>query len=97
MGRLPRRTLGSFAKTQIATCGGSPTVVGMKLDLLNMSRDEKLRTLHELWEDLAREDAVDSPEWHRCTLEESDIRLKEGKEISHDWEAAKAELRRRAA
>ena len=71
--------------------------MGMKLDLLNMSRDEKLRTLHELWEDLAREDAVDSPEWHRCALEESDTRLRAGREITHDWEAAKAELRRRAA
>ncbi len=72
--------------------------MGMKLDLLNMSRDEKLRTMHELWEDLAREDdAVASPEWHRSALEDSDTRLREGKEIVHDWEAAKAELRRRAS
>ncbi|MGE4181446.1 MAG: addiction module protein [Limisphaerales bacterium] len=44
----------------------------MKLDLLQMSRDEKIRAMHELWEDLARDDqAVQSPAWH----EDPDPRL----------------------
>ena len=63
-----------------------------------MLRRQRLTAVHQFLEDLARgDDSVDSPEWHRLALEESDTRLKEGKEIAHDWEAAKAELRRRAA
>ncbi len=63
-----------------------------------MSRDEKLMAMHEIWEDLAREDVeVPSPNWHRKALEETETRLRDGKEEVHDWEAAKAELRRRAA
>ena len=70
----------------------------MNLDLQQLSRDEKLRVMHDLWEDLAREDvAIASPDWHQASLSEAGTRLQEGKERVHDWEAAKAELRRRAS
>ena len=70
----------------------------MKLDLLQMSRAEKLKTMLELWEDLARDDAaVDSPGWHEAALHETADRVREGKETAHDLEAAKQELRRRVA
>jgi hypothetical protein len=70
----------------------------MKLDLLQMSRAEKLKAMLELWEDLARDDAaVDSPGWHEAALHETADRVREGTEPAHDWEAAKQELRRRVA
>jgi len=68
----------------------------MKLDLLQMSRDEKLRAMHELWEDLARDDhAVQSPGWHEGALRDTAHRLRDGKEGVRDWAEAKEERRRR--
>jgi hypothetical protein len=70
----------------------------MKLDLLQMSRDEKIRAMHELWEDLARDDeAVQSPAWHEDSLRETTDRLRDGKEGVRDWAEAKEVLRRRMA
>jgi hypothetical protein len=70
----------------------------MKLDLLQMSRDEKIRAMHELWEDLARDDqAVHSPAWHEDVLRDTAERLRDGKEGVRDWAEAKDELRRRLA
>jgi hypothetical protein len=70
----------------------------MKLDLLQMSRDEKIRAMHELWEDLARDDqAVHSPTWHEDVLRDTAERLRDGKEGVRDWAEAKDELRRRLA
>lgn len=70
----------------------------MRLELRNMSREEKLTVMHEIWEDLVLEEVeVVSPDWHRIALEETENRVREGKEQVHDWEAAKAELLRRAS
>ena len=70
----------------------------MKLDLLQMSRDEKLRAMHEIWEDLARDgEAVPSPAWHEEALRDTADRLRDGKEGVRDWAEAKEELRRRMA
>jgi len=70
----------------------------MKLDLLEMSRDEKLRAMHDLWEDLARDDqAVHSPGWHEEALRETADRLRDVKEGVRDWSDAKEELRSRMA
>lgn len=70
----------------------------MKLDLLQMTRDEKLRAMHELWEDLARdEQAVRSPGWHEEALRETAERVRAGQEGVRDWADAKQELRRRMA
>ncbi len=70
----------------------------MGLELRGMSRSEKLMAMHEIWEDLAREDVeVSSPDWHRIALEETEARLRERKEQVHEWEAAKVELRKRAS
>lgn len=62
-----------------------------------MSREEKLKVMHALWEDLARdEDAVESPEWHGDVLRETEERVRSGVEQARDWDEAKAELRNRA-
>ncbi len=67
------------------------------LDLQQMTRDEKLRVMHTLWEDLARdEDAVESPQWHSDALRETERRVHDGVEHAHDWEDAKKRLRARS-
>ena len=69
----------------------------MKVNLQEMSREEKLRAMHALWEDLAQEeDAVESPAWHGEALKETAERVEAGVERTWDWEEAKAELRKRA-
>ena len=67
------------------------------IDMLQMSREEKLKVMHALWEDLAREDDVlESPAWHEEALRETEERVRSGTEQVLDWDKAKAELRRRA-
>lgn len=67
------------------------------IDLKQMSREEKLKVMHALWEDLARDDqTVESPDWHGEVLRETEERVCAGAERIHEWEPAKAELRRRA-
>jgi hypothetical protein len=67
------------------------------IDLKQMSREEKLKMMHALWEDLAKnEEAVGSPEWHGEVLRETEKRARSGAEQVHDWDEAKAELRKRA-
>ncbi len=66
-------------------------------ELQRMSREDKLKLMHALWEDLARdEDGIVSPAWHGEALRETEQRRQAGAEGIHDWEDAKTELRRRA-
>lgn len=68
----------------------------MNLNLQEMSREEKLKAMHTLWEDLAQDDAcVESPAWHGDVLKETEARMQAGLEQAQDWEKAKEELRRR--
>ncbi len=68
----------------------------MNLDLRQMSREDKLKTMHALWEDLARDEgAIESPDWHAEILRETEERVRAGKDQIHDWEEAKKELRSR--
>jgi Putative addiction module component len=70
----------------------------MELDLERMSRHEKLMAMHALWEDLSKEEvSITSPTWHEVALQKAEVGLKSGHEKVHDWEVAKAELRRRAS
>ena len=52
--------------------------------------------MEALWEDLSREaEQVESPDWHREALDETDRRLQSGQENLMDWHEAKEELRKR--
>jgi hypothetical protein len=69
----------------------------MNLNLREMSREEKLKTMHALWEDLVRDDeSVESPAWHGDALQETAGKFQAGGEGIHNWEDAKEELRKRA-
>jgi hypothetical protein len=61
-----------------------------------MSRNEKLKLMELLWDQLSRPDeAFESPAWHAKELAATEQRLAEGKEHVMDWDMAKKELRRR--
>jgi Putative addiction module component len=66
------------------------------IEIRHLSREEKLKVMEALWDDLSKEDAqVESPEWHQKALQETDHRLKSGQENILDWHDAKKELRER--
>lgn len=65
-------------------------------EIEKMSREEKLQTMEAIWADLSKDGAeMESPEWHRRALEETEARVNAGEEQTADWESAKQELRRR--
>jgi len=66
------------------------------IEIGHLSREEKLRVVEALWEDLSRDaEQVESPDWHREVLDEIDRRLEAGQESVVDWPEAKKELRKR--
>jgi hypothetical protein len=66
------------------------------IEIGHLSREEKLRVMEAIWEDLSRDaEQVESPDWHREALDETDRRRKAGHERVVDWNKAKKELRKR--
>ena len=51
-----------------------------KIEIEHLSREEKLRVMEAIWEDLSRDaEQIESPDWHREVLEETERRLRGGK------------------
>jgi len=66
------------------------------IEIKNLSKEEKLRVMEAIWEDLSRdEEAVESPDWHREALQETKSRVNSGEEAAIDWHQAKNDLRKR--
>jgi len=66
------------------------------IEISRLSREEKLRVMEAIWEDLSREaEQIESPQWHREVLEETERRFKAGQEKAVDWQDAKRRLRKR--
>ena len=66
------------------------------IDIKHLSREEKLRVMEAIWEDLSNEEEqIESPDWHRKALQETEHRLGSGQEKIVDWQDAKKELRNR--
>jgi predicted kinase len=66
------------------------------IEIGRLSREEKLRVMEAIWEDLSKDaEEVESPDWHREALEETESRLRAGQETVVDWTEAKKELRKR--
>jgi hypothetical protein len=64
----------------------------------NLTLPEKLQLMEALWDDLTRKpDEFESPAWHKEVLEECRRKAESGEEKFSDWEAAKADIRRRTA
>jgi hypothetical protein len=71
--------------------------MGILMNPQNMSLDEQLRAMEELWESVSREEArLESPPWHKEALRETVAHYDSGEETPIDWDAAKRELRKRA-
>jgi hypothetical protein len=66
------------------------------IEIGQLSREEKLRIMEAIWEDLSKDaDQVESPDWHREALDETDRRRESGQERVVDWSKAKEGLRKR--
>jgi len=67
------------------------------LAIQQMSWEEKLRAMEELWESLSGGGGVrlESPAWHGEALRETEQRYEAGQEQPIDWVIAKQELRER--
>ena len=66
------------------------------IEIKQLSREEKLRVMEAIWEDLSTEDElIESPEWHKDALQETERRLSSGQEKIMEWRDAKNELRKR--
>ena len=66
------------------------------LDLDQMTTEEKLVAMEELWASLtANQREFESPPWHGNVLREREERSGKGLEAPIDWEEAKDELRHR--
>jgi hypothetical protein len=64
-------------------------------EIQQMSWEEKLRTLEELWEAITGEgDRYESPAWHEEALNETRQRAESGLETPVDWPTAKHDLRK---
>lgn len=69
----------------------------MALAIKEMTWDEKLRTMEELWESLSQDETrLESPSWHEDELRKTAARYDAGQEQPIDWSDAKRELRKRA-
>lgn len=66
------------------------------IEINRLSREEKLRVMEALWEDLLKDDEqVPSPEWHQDAVSTTNERFLSGKEKIVDWQEAKLNLRKR--
>jgi hypothetical protein len=66
------------------------------LQLKQMTREEKLRALEDIWTDLSMDDnEIVSPSWHDDVLKETNASMLAGQERMEDWQDAKRELRKR--
>jgi hypothetical protein len=64
------------------------------LEIQQLPRQEKLRLMEILWDDLSRNDTeFESPAWHADALRETAERRARGEEALLDWDEAKAKLR----
>ena len=70
--------------------------MSVHLPLKNMALQEKIEAMEALWDDLARTaESVESPHWHKDTLEQRRQKVVSGEAHFADWETAKSAIRRK--
>ena len=68
--------------------------MGNILTLDNMTTEDKLAAMEQLWENLCRNpESIPSPSWHNDILIEREARVTEGKASFSDFELAKDRIR----
>lgn len=64
------------------------------LPLEQMTIEDKMRTMEDLWDDLCRRsEQVLSPTWHNDLLTEREQNIRVGEAVFEDWDAAKKRIR----
>lgn len=64
--------------------------------ILQLPKEEKLKLMEVLWEDLSRDpDYLEPPAWHEEELRKTRERLERGEEEILDWSDVKKELRKK--
>ena len=60
-----------------------------------LSTAEKLQLMETLWQELSAEgaDQLASLSWYQQALQQTEYAVREGDEVTHDWELAKNSLR----
>lgn len=67
------------------------------IEINHLSREEKIMIMEAIWNDLSSdEEQVESPDWHKEALLETERRFSSGQEEILDWQNAKQELRKRS-
>ena len=65
------------------------------LPLNQMSVEEKIRTMENLWDSLLHEQSeISSPKWHGQLLAERKAAIDRGEAEFEDWESAKERIRK---
>ena len=67
--------------------------MNIALPLDKMSNNEKIMLMEEIWEDLYKNNAIDSPLWHSDVLKKRKKGIKKGKEKILDWNEEKNNIR----
>lgn len=68
--------------------------MSVTIPLEKMTREDKLRAMECLWDDLCRDpDSVESPAWHEQVLQRREEALQAGTEKVLDWRDAKKKIR----
>ena len=69
-------------------------MIALEKEIQNLSKSEKISIMEKIWADLTKdEDSIEIHGWHIQALEETEKRIKEGKEHFLDWESAKEVIR----
>ena len=61
----------------------------------NMTLEEKIATMEQIWDDHCQHQNVESPDWHRDVLQVREQNRIAGGEQPMDWQDAKKEIRQR--
>lgn len=66
----------------------------VSLPLEDMTVEEKLQVMEELWADLSRNaENVPPPAWHGEVLQSIELAIERGEESYESWESVKKQLR----
>ena len=69
-------------------------MIALEKEIQNLSKIQKISIMEKIWADLTKEEgSIEIPDWHIQMLEETEKRIKEGKEHFLDWESAKEAIR----
>lgn len=79
-----------YRQVPILFCG---EYMNISLPLEKMTNEEKIILMEKIWEDLYKNNAIESPLWHKDILEKRKKDIENGKEKILDWNDEKNNIR----